>query len=134
MLYRKNPLEIIEAYPWTEAEDMTKVSGAVSNLAAVGGGPELGDMIAHDPKNSSEKVLISKADFEANWVPFDGDDLSLSNKTDAQRRAEQDKIAAADRAKAEQEKKDQLAKQYTKPSSSTGGATSTADLKRDGQR
>lgn len=65
--YRKKHLQPMT--PWVEGFDMTGVS--VSEPDREDGSPKEGDMIAHNPRNSTDRWLIAADFFQANYEEAD---------------------------------------------------------------
>lgn len=63
MLYRKKQLQ--EMSPWTPNTDMSMVSVSAADTA--NGSPKVGDMIAVNPKDASDKWLVAAQFFQDNY-------------------------------------------------------------------
>lgn len=93
-LYVKNtPTEM---RPWQEGDNLDKVS--ISDADRSSGSPKPGDMIAWDPKNTSDQWLVSKEYFEAYYV-----ELPLETQAHAQDRSEE--VEKARRFREEEQRK-----------------------------
>ena len=63
--YRRT--QIAEMVEW--ATDMDLFGVSISDVDKAAGSPKLGDMIARNPANHTDKWLVAKAYFEANFEP-----------------------------------------------------------------
>ncbi len=64
--YRKKNVQPMEE--WTSDTDMTGVS--VSESDKSNGSPKVGDMIAYNPMDETDKWLIAKKFFDDNYEPI----------------------------------------------------------------
>ncbi len=62
--YRKSAIQPMR--PYVEGEDLTGVS--ISDADRNNGSPVIGDMIAHNPKDTNDRWLVAKKYFEDNFV------------------------------------------------------------------
>lgn len=67
-LYKKKTIQPAEE--WREGFNMDGVS--VSDADKAKGSPKEGDMIAHNPRDPSDKWLIEQAAFAETYEPFEG--------------------------------------------------------------
>jgi hypothetical protein len=58
---------VSEMRPYREGDDMTGIS--ISDVDLKNGSPKLGDMIARNPKDHSDKWLVAKKYFQDNLEP-----------------------------------------------------------------
>ena len=63
--YRRR--QIAELRPWSEGDDMTRVSVSLPDQEA--GSPKEGDMVARNPKNHDDQWLVAAAYFSDNFEP-----------------------------------------------------------------
>ena len=59
--------QIAELRPWTEGDDMSRVSVSAPDKEA--GSPKPGDMIARNPKNHDDQWLVAAQYFADNFEP-----------------------------------------------------------------
>lgn len=64
-LYRKKNAQPME--PWTDSADMSGI--AISDADRLSGSPKAGDMIAHNPNDTTDRWLVSRLHFEENYEP-----------------------------------------------------------------
>lgn len=66
-LYRKKQSQ--EMFPWSPETDMEGVS--ISQSDVLNGSPKLGDMIAINANDTTDKWLVAKKFFEDNYEPVE---------------------------------------------------------------
>lgn len=63
--YRRK--QIAELRPWRPGEDMSDIS--VAKVDSISGSPQIGDMIARNPKNHADQWLVAADYFADNFEP-----------------------------------------------------------------